>query len=293
MKKKLQINAFNIFVTVFIVLYSLSILLLMFWALLTSLKSVDEFRLNVLGLPHPFTFENYDIVFRNFRVPINNPADGLMYEIPFEQQLFNSVYYVSVSSLLAAITPMLVAYLTCRFPGKLSTVIYNFVVVTMALPIVGAQSSEMQILRGLHLYDKFIGLFIMKASFLGMWYLVYYAVFKGIPKDYYEAAEIDGASHFTLMTRIAFPLASATFFLVALLNFISIWNDYQVPYLYMPTKVTLSYGIYYMSISGTEGLAYPPIHMAGTTLVVAPILALFVIFRKKILFTVNIGGVKG
>ena len=148
--KKIKLNPFNVAVTVFIILYSLSILLLMFWALLTSVKSVDEFRLNILGLPHPFTLENYRIVFKAFNVPITNPQDGLVYEIYIEQQLFNSVFYVSVSSILAAMTPMLVAYLTNRYPGRLSTVIYTFVVVAMALPIVGAQSSEMHIIRGLH-----------------------------------------------------------------------------------------------------------------------------------------------
>lgn len=259
----------------------------------TALKDVDEFRKDSVGLPSPPTFDNFVTVFKNFSVPISDPSTGLMYEIYLENQLFNSLVYVGIGSLLAAATPMMVGYLTHQYKGKLSTIIYNFVIVVMAIPIVGGQASELQILRALNLFDTFLGMFIMKCSFLGMYYLVYYAVFAGVPKDYYEAAEIDGASHFTKMFKIGFPLASGTFFLVWLLNFIAIWNDYQAPYLYMPTKITLSYGVFYMSVSGAQGLAYPPITMASTMLVVVPIMALFIIFRKRILFTVNIGGVKG
>ena len=89
LEKKQQIketNVFKIIVTVFLILYSLSILYLMFWALNTSVKAVDEFRKDPLGLPTPITFENFGLVIKNFSVPINNPQDGLMYEIFIEQQ---------------------------------------------------------------------------------------------------------------------------------------------------------------------------------------------------------------
>ena len=80
------------------------------------------------------------------------------------------------------------AYATARFDFRLSNVIYGIVLVTMVLPIVGNLPAEIQMTRQLHIYDTMWGAWILKANFLGMYYLVFFATFRGVPAALSEAA---------------------------------------------------------------------------------------------------------
>ena len=61
---------------------------------------------------------------------------------------------------------------------------------------------------------------------------------------YTEAACIDGAGNLSVLLRIILPLSRNTFFTVMLINFITFWNDYQTPLIYMPSKPTVAYGMF-------------------------------------------------
>ena len=293
MKKK-KIKNFSIFKTILLILlsiYSISLLYPLLWGALTSVKSIDEFRINMLGLPKNPTFENFGYVFQNFVVKTPS-RDGFVKTIYIEQMLANSVIYVLGVSFFASFVPFLTAYLTAKFPGKLADVINVFVIVAISLPIVGSTPAELDLLRRLNLYDSFIGVFILRGTFLNVYYLVYYAMFKGLSRDFSEAAEIDGASEFKIMTKIIMPITMSTFLAVFLVHFISYWNDYQAPLIYVPSNVTLSYGLYYLANSTEQGLNYVPMRMIGVVLLVVPIIILYIIFRKKILNNISLGGSK-
>ncbi|MGN1077294.1 MAG: ABC transporter permease subunit, partial [Candidatus Gallimonas sp.] len=125
------------------------------------------------------------------------------------------------------------------------------------------------------------------------YFLVFYAQLRAFPKDYSEAAYIDGAGNFTVMMRIIFPLVRGTFFTVTLLLFINSWNDYTTPMLYMPNVPTLSYGLYYYTFvlknSSTQSF---PMRMAGCIVMMLPILAVFLVFHKRLIGNVSMGGIK-
>ena len=170
---------------------------------------------------------------------------------------------------------------------------FLIVVITMSLPIVGAYPSEIQLLVNLNLYNKFSGVFLMRSSFLGVYYLIFYATFKSLGNDYVEAASIDGASEFKTMIKIMFPLARTTFFTVFLLLIITYWNDYQAPMLYMPLNATLSYGLFSLEHGSIDNsLSHDTVHMAGVVMVIIPILTLFAIFKNRIMNNINMGGIK-
>ena len=135
----------------------------------------------------------------------------------------------------------------------------------------------------------------MKSYFLGMYFLIFFETLKAFPKDYTEAAEIDGAGNFSIMFRIMFPLCINTFFTISLLLFIQFWNDYTTPMLFMPNVPTLSYGLWSF-VSGGEGvvdeIANEPMRLAACLMLLAPILLLFAIFHNKLLANVSVGGIK-
>ena len=132
----------------------------------------------------------------------------------------------------------------------------------------------------------------MKFNFMGMYYLVFCAVIQGLSGEYSEAAELDGASEFAIMVKIIFPLVMPTFFTIFLIRFIESWNDYNYIILYLKSYPTLSYGVYKMSIEKVKGMDHATMRIASSMLVAIPILTLFIIFRKKIMGNVTMGGVK-
>ena len=152
----------------------------------------------------------------------------------------------------------------------------------MILPIVGSLPAELQMAKNTGLYDSIWGLWIMKANFLGMYFLVFYDGFKGLSMTYTEAAKIDGVS-----------AVKNIFFTVMLVNFIGFWNDYQVPLLYMPSYPTVAYGMYNMANTRENNLSSVPMRMTGAMLMFIPIFTLFLIFQKRLLGNLTVGGIKG
>ena len=206
---------------------------------------------------------------------------------------FTLVYAVACSFVNIAVT-CLVAYITARFDFKICRIIDGVVVVAMILPIVGSMPSELRIMRALGLYDSLWGMMIMKANFVGgTTFLIFNVAFKGFPKDFEEAAWIDGASNFTVMMTIMMPMIKATFSTMWLLSFIGFWNDYQTPLLYFPSKPTLSYGLYRFttdttSVAGTS----TPLALATCFLLLIPILVVFLFTSEKLIGNVSMGGLK-
>ena len=123
------------------------------------------------------------------------------------------------------------------------------------------------------------------ASGAGMYYFVYYAYFKGVSETYREAASIDGAGETRIMFSIYFPLAIKMILTVFLIVFVSLWNDYQNPLIFLPTKPTLATAVYYMtSLAGdnkelSKAFAEVPGKMAASMVLALPILIL--LFLRK------------
>lgn len=205
--------------------------------------------------------------------------------------LLNSVLYALGSAFFQTLACCMVAYATSRFSWRICKIIYGIVIVTMILPIIGAMPSEIQILKSLHIYDTIFGTWALRGNFLGIYYLVFYAMFRSMPKAYTEAAEIDGAGHFTVLLKIMMPLVVKTFSTVLLIYFVQYWNDYQVPLVYMPSHPTLMYGMYKAALSTRVDSV--PGRLAICLVVFIPIFTVFLAFHKRLMGNVSMGGVKG
>ncbi|MBQ2986626.1 MAG: carbohydrate ABC transporter permease [Tyzzerella sp.] len=290
--KKNKISILNILLFAILAIYSISMIFPMFWALITSVKEQYDFLDNVLGLPVKVITENFATVIKYFEVPAQQGDVQVFHG--FWQMFLNTILYVGGCSLTATLIPCITAYATAKFPQKkMSSIIYGIVIVTMMIPIVGSYPAEIDMLQKLGLYNTLVGTWIQKANFLGMYFLVFHAAFKALAKDYSEAAEIDGASEFTVMTRIMLPLVRNAFFTVFLVKFVEFWNDYQMPLLYLPSRPTLSFGLYYISNNTANMISTVPMRMAGCIIILIPIVVIFTIFSDKLMGNITLGGVKG
>jgi len=287
--KNKKSNLFLAIIGTILFLYAIVMVLVLVWALLATLKPYSEFLDAPLAFPNLKTIQldNWIKVFNKFVVSVEEN------DYYIESLFIFSLIYSLGCSFCASIVTCIMAYAVSKYKYKFSSVIYAVVIIAMILPIVGALPSEMQMLNFLNLYDKFIGVFIMKSNFLGIYFLIYYATFKGIPWTYAESAFIDGASHFKVMVRIMIPLVKTTFLAVFLLNFIMFWNDYQGPMLYLPSYPTLSFGLFYMKFNSTVDFGRENLQLTCCMLVALPIIIMFIIFQKRLMGNLAVGGIKG
>lgn len=284
----LKANVLYIVIGSILLLYSASMIYSLIWAFSVTVKPYSEFiDLPMKIIPSKISFNNWMNAINDLKITI----EGKTYYI--ENMFLNSLLYSVGCAFMSSIMQCIAAYLTSKYQFKFSKIVYAVVIVAMILPIVGSLPSELEMLKTLQLYDKFIGILIMKANFLGTYFLVFYAIFKSIPWSYAESAFIDGAGHFRVMVQIMMPLVKTTFLAVFMLNFIMYWNDYQGPMLYLPSYPTAAFGMYYMKAAATSAFGREPMQLTGCMLMTVPILVIFLIFQKRLMGNLTIGGLKG
>ena len=267
----------------------------MVWAFISSFKTELDYSFNAVSFPSQslggWQFGNYSIAYQILYVPIDTADGGTRYVFASEMFL-NSVIYTVGCTTISLISYILMSYISARFDSRFGRFIYGLVIVVMTLPIVGNLPAEIQMAKRLGVYDNILGIGIMKGGFFGMFFLVFYAAFKSIPRDYSEAASIDGAGQWTILLKIILPMISGAITSVALLTFIGYWNEYYTPMVYLPSRPTIAYGLYLFEWSYTK-YNTTPIRLAASYIVALPLLIMAIIFRDKLMGELAIGGLKG
>lgn len=293
---KTKLSPLTIGLCAILTLYVLFMLVLFVWAILTASKTYlgdysslmpDEIPDNIIGFPKKF------VLFKNIS-EINSGFSNFT----LMQMAYNTILYSVGCALSKVVVTCVVAYLCARYDNFFSKIVYNVVIVTMIIPVIGSQAAEIQMAKELLLYNRIEGMWLMRANFLGMYFLVFHSVFKSMPAGYYEAAKIDGANDMQIMCRVAMPLVKYTFLSIFLIIFIEYWNDYLIPNLYLPDYKTLSLALYQQSqgqeLKGSMTyLQQVPYVMATVLLVTVPMIILFAIFSKRLMGNLSVGGLKG
>jgi len=247
-------------------------------------------------------FGNYLFVFKNLKINTGNSyIIGLFNKervnVPIKGDLAtSSIYtllYAGGGAFFATFMPMFMGYLCAMYSNKVSSFLYALVVFVIATPIVGSQPSAINLMRSLRLYDTFWGEFLRRSSFANMYFLIFFAYFKSMSSGFSEAAEIDGASQWNVMFRIYIPLAANIFFTVYLILFVNFWNDFTTPMMFLPSKPTLSYLIYYkVSIDTGDNFKIVARQMAALMVFAVPIIVIFSVFNKRLMTNLTMGGMK-
>ena len=298
-RKRHKFEVFFFITGICLAAYSIFLIVLIMWGFFTSVKadlgSTNLFRFNKVGLPEgwPWQWEwkNYAVI-KDY-VYVDVIKDGTRYRIKMLAMTINSVMYAVGGALVAVTVPAFVAYASSKTSYKFNAVLDVICLTCMAIPIVGNQPSNIQVLKELNLYDTMIGFYIQKAHFLTSYYLILKASFRSVPKAISEAAQIEGAGNYTVMFRIVFPMISKIFTTLCLIEFITLWNDYTYPLLYLNSYPTLAYGIFYLVFqNGENRIRTTPMRMAGSFILFTPILVVFLIFKDKLMQNLSMGGVK-
>ena len=318
-----------VFCTV-LVLYSLSMIYPLLWGLNTSLKSKLDFSVagnnNVIGFPtltqgvdefgikipdsinEFWHLANYKKLFVEPRaridisysyycrgVEIHTASTDLKYlsrSAGFPELLSNTLIFCGVACVLKAFVPAIAAYFCAKYKYKSSSIIYYFLLVMMTIPIVGTQPAELNMLRNLGIYSTWFQHVLQTCNMTGIYFFVFFAYFQGLSDTYMEAAEIDGASQFRIITSIVIPLSIKSILAVMLLTFVTYWNNYSTPEIYYPTYPTLALMVQRVSQVGQGVLDTTPARCAACMLLAIPLLILFLCFHKQLMGNVSLGGIK-
>lgn len=288
-KMSRKMDAFEIVLYVIVTIYCLSMIYVLLFGLINSLKDATDYEWNnPFGLPSKefgWHFDNYAKVLTEFKVFTLGGN-----EVYLMQMFFNSLFYAVFMSLFCMATQIITAYAIAKYDFRFKSVLYGVAVVVMLLPIIGSLASEVQMAEAFNFRNNLIGVCIMKCKYPGLYFLVFYATFKGLSWTYAEAAQIDGAGHFKIFIEIMLPLIRSTVFAVFILLFIEYWNDYYTPMVFLPESPTMSYGLFLFQ---TDNKASTPVQLASCLMACLPILVVFVAFKDKIMSNVTVGGIKG
>ena len=233
-------------------------------------------------LPRNFTVGNYLYIFE--RVPfltyLKNTLVVVILTI-FLGLFFNSMIAYSLARLRWKGKKLIIGSIIALIIIPLETIAIPLLVIVNNLPWLGGYTSW---LDSLHVQ---IIPFIADAFSI----FLFYQAFIQIPKDFDEAAIIDGAKPWTIYSRIIIPLARSTFVAVAIIQLIFLWSAYLWPLMatrteaYRPLTLGVTY-LYHMDVHWGPIFAY-------ATLSNLPSVLLFIIFQKGFLRSIASGSVKG
>ncbi len=311
-RKHHKMNLFFAVILAVLVLYTTLMFGLFLMGINISLKHPLDVEVysNIFGLPNTDIwklynaniFGNYIYAFKNIKLDkANSYIVGLfnkeLVDAPIKGDIVSctiyTLVYAGIGALCSTFMPMFMGYLCSMYSNKVSNIIYAVVLFVIATPIVGATPATVNLMRSLRLYDTFIGEFIRRSTFTNMYFLIFFAYFKGLSKGFSEAAEIDGASQLSIMFRIYLPLAANIFFTVYLILFVNYWNDFTTPMMFLPSKPTLSYAIYYTTtLDSGSSFNRDTRRMAALMVFAIPIIVIFTIFNKRLMTNLTMGGVK-
>lgn len=231
-------------------------------------------------LPQSFTLENYAAVFRN-----EDFLAGFM----------NSVIISSVATAIAMAIGGSAAYALGRLPVPGKQYILFIVLAVSMFPGISIVGPLFEMWRSIGLFDTRTGLIIPNVTFsLPMAIWIMSSFFRELPRDLEHAAYMDGATPFQAFRKVMLPLAAPGVFTSAILVFIATWNEFLFAISFTATNASRTVPAAISSFQGENTLEIPvgPIS-AASVVVMLPLVAMVLVFQRRIVAGLTAGGVKG
>lgn len=267
-------------VYVLLIFWALMVLFPFYWMLLTSLKSYSAYSSEFIPRLYTLspTLQNYVEAFT---------------AVPLAAYFVNTlIFTVITTSLMMAVT-ILAAYAFARlsFPGK--HIAFVFLLSLMMIPNELVVITNFVTITNLGLRNTFLGLILPSVTSVFYVYLLK-ENFEQVPAELYYAAKVDGTSDLKYLAKVMVPICRPTIITIAILKVIECWNAYVWPRLITDdsSRFLVSNGIQAIRESGF-GRENIPAMMAAVVAISVPLIALFLVFRRKIMEGVARGGTKG
>ncbi|GMK37844.1 sugar ABC transporter permease [Paenibacillus sp. CCS19] len=236
----------------------------LYWMVNSSLKNESEIFTSSF-FPHKPTFGNYTYAFT---------------EMPIVRMAFNSFGVSIMMTLLQLATSLLAAYALVRWRFRGKGLIFSILSLTWLIPFQSVMIPNYVLVNDLGLNDSLLGI-VLPFSVSTFAILSLYQSFQSFPGVLIEAAQIDGMSDWSILTRLIIPNTRSTIASLGILQFINAWNEYLWPMLiaksmdHAPLQIGLR--LFVNSDTNLWGSL-----MAATTVSCLPILLIYLLLRRQI-----------
>jgi multiple sugar transport system permease protein len=256
------------------------------WAVSASLKTQAEVFDNRI-IPKHWAFHNYSDV---FHIP----------DAPMLTWIFNSLWISTLGALAVTFSSAMIAFgfAYFRFPGR--NLLFGVLLATMMLPPEVTMIPTYLIWKNLGLINHGGQYPLWVPNLFGSAFYVFLQrqFFLGIPRDYFEAARMDGDNHWTMFWRIAVPLAKPALIVTFIFEIQSKWFDLMTPLIYLRDTALFTLPLGLKTILDSFGQSGGgegdwQLIIAATVIAVIPMLAIFAVFQKYFLEGISTQGRKG
>lgn len=274
----------------FIILYPL------IYMVSIAFRPLDElFDPSVVWIPKHLTLKNIKFAMEKM---------NMLKPVGTENSLFNSVVVNLLSALLQVASTAFVGYGFARFEFKLRGFLFGVVIFTMVVPVNSIIIPLFLNYRNLHLLDSYFAFYIPailgQGIRSGLFIFIFRQFFKGMPKEFEDAASVDGCGGLRTFLQIFVPSAGPAFLTSFLFSIVWYWNDYYYSSMFFPTKQTVSLALAGLRnlLSTDATVGRDPYQLlislqAGSFLVCIPLLLMYMFLQRYFVQSIERTGIVG
>jgi multiple sugar transport system permease protein len=271
-------NVFGLIATVATLLAAVLCAFPLYWGLITTFKPEDEIlRPGVQLWPEHFTFQNYLHVLTTTKI---------------------GVWYVNSLVTSAAVTVIVVAMAAgagyaisqLNFPGR--RIFWGLILASFMVPIPALIITHFVLMSQFHWINTWAGV-IAPQLIAPITVIIFKQFFDSVPKDFREAAAIDGANEFQLLFRIYLPMNWGITAALAIITFIAAWNLFLWPFLAVTEEDKMNITVGITQVHDAFGVSYGR-DLAVAMLAALPVAIVYLIFQRQVTQAIMLSaGIKG
>ena len=261
-----------------LLVFSFSCIVPMVWIFYSSFKTQAEFTQSSTALPQALNLKNYISVFTQTKLG--------MY-------MLNSARNTILSVLIIIVFSFLAGYVLSRYRFRGRSLIYNYFIMGMLIPVHALLVPMYVQLRQSGLTNHWYTLLFPYVAFgLPISIMLIESYIASIPKELEEAAAIDGCGFFRCLFQIVFPLAMPILSTVAIIQFFAVWNEFSFSLILVNSDTLRTVPVGLTMFKSAYTVDYPRL-MAGIMTTTLPVMILYFVFSKRIIEGMVAGAVKG
>lgn len=248
------------------------------WIMYSSLKTHQAFSMNIMSFPTKPEYQNYVAAF----------WEGELY-----RYLWNSAIVSSVSVVLVIVIGFVTGYFLSRltFPGR--NALYTMFLFGMLVPVYGLLVPIFIEFRNLNMLDHRFSVVLPQVAFaLPLVIFLIESFIKSIPSEIEEAAFVDGANINTTLVRIVLPMCGPVLSTCTIVSFLNVWNEFPFALILINTQDLKTIPLGLTNFVGQYTVNYPQL-MAGISVSILPVIAVYLALYKRIIQGMVSGAVKG
>jgi raffinose/stachyose/melibiose transport system permease protein len=258
-------------------LFALLSLYPVFLMVASSFRTTIDIFKEPLALPKTISFAAYQ---------------NLLEQLPFGKFLWNSVFVSGISVILILVTCSLASYYIARTKFKWNGILLFIFLLGMMIPIKLGIVPLFLLMKDLGLSNtpwSLIAIYTAMGIPIGV--LILSGFFRTLPRELEEAAKIDGCSDMQILRRIILPLMRPALGTVMIINFVTAWNDFFFPLIFIQSEVKKTIPVGMMSLFGEYASDWSTL-FAGLTLASLPMIVLFMVASKQFMEGMTAGSIK-